>query len=117
MAGRGPVSVEIVFNQLPAIRAELQPKASAIIRETTHSIASAVKEKIVEHDLIDTGAMLGEVATSFPSAMEGIVYDPAEYWVHHEYGTVHLPARPMVQPAVSAAEGPFLKRMEKLVDS
>ncbi|MDP9352942.1 MAG: hypothetical protein M3P51_15580 [Chloroflexota bacterium] len=113
---KSSVTVEIVFNKLPKIQAAMQPKASAIIRQSTFEIASAVKAKIVEHDLIDTGTMLGEVSTAFPSDMEGIVYDPAEYWIHHEYGTVHLPAKPMVQPSVEAAKGPFLKRMEELVD-
>ena len=70
------------------------------IRQNPHELASPDRRGQTYHEgLIDTGAMLNSVSvTPLPNGAE--VGPRVEYAAYHEYGTVKMPARPFMQPAL-----------------
>lgn len=70
------------------------------IRQNPHELKQPDRRGQTYHEgLIDTGAMLNSVQVT-PIAKGAEVGPRIEYAAYHEFGTVHMPARPFMQPAI-----------------
>lgn len=59
------------------------------------------KQIVVEKDIIDTGNLLGSIFVDpEKGAVSRSIVSGAEYSVYNEFGTVKMPARPYMRPAL-----------------
>jgi HK97 gp10 family phage protein len=108
--------IEIKFNRLLEIAANYRSQAGREVSKAAHAIEAQTKANITQHDLIDTGNMLGSVQAQPDGTFAWLVGVGAEYAIYHEYGTVKLPPKPFFLPAVRAIEPQFYANMERLIE-
>lgn len=108
-------TVTVRSNRFPSIAGEVSRRASQVVRKTTYDAQANAQAGIVGHDLVDTGALLNSMAAQFLTPLHGRVGPAVHYGIYHEYGTVHLPARPFVGPAAEAVRGPFTAAMRAVM--
>lgn len=74
-----------------------------VVEKTAFEIQRLAQYFIRLHDLIDTGNLLNSITVFFSeenSRTSALIVVQAEYGIYHELGTVYLPARPFLYPAV-----------------
>ena len=86
------------------------------IRQNPHDLAYPDRRGQTHHEgLIDTGAMLNSV--SVKPLTDGAEVGPrVEYAVYHEYGTVKMPARPFMQPALDEKRAEVERMVRQAID-
>ncbi len=131
-------TVEIVYNKLPKLSAEVAGHVDDVIDEAAFRVERGAKDSAP----VDTGflrssiytvttggsgyahaasaaesaadrGMLPEVAQ--PAAHQAIVAVGAEYGIFVEYGTSRMTARPFVRPAVEKVRAWFLQAIKSIV--
>ena len=98
------VRVEIKLNKIPNIAQATQEDIAGVIARGALALERTEKELIVEQDIIDTSFMLNSVQAIQEDKLNWTVGNGAEYSVHINYGTVHMPARPFVEPAIDVVK-------------
>lgn len=100
------VDADQVLKNLHKLQSDMQGSIMGqCMQAAAHIGEGKAKENIrrykeSEDKLIRTGNMLNSVQVA-PDGKEAVLYVGAEYGVYHEMGTVHIPARPYLQPAVT----------------
>ncbi|MGH2519755.1 MAG: hypothetical protein ACRDF8_08130 [Chloroflexota bacterium] len=139
MASR--VNIDLVFNHLPALAAELHHQVGQVVRKTAFDI----QRDAMGLAAVDTGAMknavyvetsgdssYGEAASaaegmnpegtvlsevqSPPDDLTAIVAEAMSYGAYQEMGTVRMAAHPYMTPAAEANRQPFLSAMSRLLE-
>lgn len=90
-------------SRIPQIIAAAEARASQIVAETGFAIEAGAKRRA----RVDTGFMRGEIRFRQTGPLEGEVVAGAAYTIHHEFGTVHMAAQPMLVPAAEEARPGF----------
>jgi hypothetical protein len=102
------VSVTVTSNRLPALAAAYPQRAGREVRTALFNIEAGCKQR----SRVDTGAMRAGWQSQMTGPTEGEVFNPIEYAIYNEYGTVNMPAQPMAHPAADAEQGPFQARIK-----
>jgi len=116
------------FNHFDAIAKALKPVCAQVVRKVALDCQANIQNQIRTNDQIDTGFMVNSVyvvtsnssdykggKNALPSIdkpkeeTEALVAVAAEYAVHQNYGTVHLPPRPFFEPGVERTRPGFEK--------
>lgn len=101
------VSVRITSNQWGAFLARFQRDGSSAVAETLEEIRAGAARR----SRVDTGEMRDGWTAEMDTAHSGTVFNDVEHTPSNEYGTVHLPAQPMLTPAVEEARPRFTTRL------
>jgi HK97 gp10 family phage protein len=94
-------------SSFPAIIAGAQANAARSVQRTCDRIESLAKG----HSRVDTGHMREEWQSQMTGELEGIVFNLVVYTIYNEYGTMMMPAQPMLTPAVEEAKDDFVKEI------
>lgn len=104
--------VTIDTAKLDKITAEMQPKASKIVRAYgLMATSSAIKNAPV-----DTGNLINTISAN-SKLIEPLLYrvqDGTEYGVFQEFGTSRIAARPFLFPAIEGIRQKFLNAFSEL---
>jgi HK97 gp10 family phage protein len=91
---RGGVGIRVVRNDLPSIAGKLPVARRVILGQRGGEIRDGAKRR----SRVDTGRM--REGWELIETNQGIrVENDVEYTVHNEYGTVNMPAQPMIRPS------------------
>lgn len=93
------VSVRITSNQWGGFLAKFQRGGSKAVAETLEEI----RAEAARRSRVDTGAMRDGWAVTMDSPTSGTVVNEVDHTIYNELGTVHMPAQPMLTPAVEHA--------------
>lgn len=100
MAGPG---VTTKYNHFGPMAIRTPRLLDAIVVKATADTEAHIKANIVAVDAVDTGNMLNTTQGHHePGSFHGTVDTAAEYWVHVNYGTHKMAARPFREPAIDA---------------
>jgi hypothetical protein len=99
-----------------SISKRTQERLRKVVSKTAFDVQAATQDNIRLHDLIDTGFMLNSVNTLQVSPYSQLIIVSAFYAIYHELGTVNLPAKPFLAPAVEAMRKPFLEAVRQAVN-
>lgn len=88
----------------------IKSRVSGVIATSTFSVAARMRQSAPAR----TGKLSASI-TSDATGLRGRVFIGAYYWHFIEFGTVRMPARPFVRPAVEM-ETPAFERGIRLVD-
>ena len=97
-------SFKIEENKLPQMPEIVHQRLETAIVKIGFDIVALTQANIRAHDLIDTGNLLNSVfldlSKLYMLSVDIIIGAP--YGIYHELGTVHLPAKPFLGPAIEA---------------
>lgn len=97
----------VVQNDFPKIIRGMEQKADAFVAKTAMDLEAHAKGIVA----VDTGTLKNSIqAIRIGSAHWRVVVN-ADYGVYVEWGTVNMPARPFIQPAVQAVTPAFLRAL------
>lgn len=102
MAKTAEFEMKVVANRTMEISERAHERLGMVVTKTTMDIEADAKMGVTEHDLIDTGFLLGSVqGIPHPADLWGEIIVGAAYGIHHELGApaINLPARPFMGPA------------------
>lgn len=93
------ITVDVVYNDFERIAADLKPAAEAWAGDVAEQIRQTAQDNTVR---IDTGDM--EAGWEITALGDGVwlIYNTQFYAIFHEFGTIFIPASPMLVPAVEA---------------
>lgn len=97
----------VVKSSIPEIVAGAEANAAMAVKRTLERIESRAKG----HSRVDTGGMRAGWQHQMTGPMEGYVYNLVEYTVYNEFGTIFMPAQPMLQPAIEESKGEFVEEL------
>lgn len=106
--------MRVIFNKLPDIAKQAQPKAEAIIREAAFAVERGAKLRIAGWPAVDTGAMLNSTRATKEKPLLWKIAPGVEYAIYVEFGTYKMAARPFLFPALEAVKPLFFKRMAEV---
>jgi hypothetical protein len=113
-----PIKVKLESKKLDAFASTptMLLKAELLIDFVGRRIEANAKRLIVEQDIIDTGTTLNStLSRRVPGARLARRIGPTtDYAAHLEFGTVRMPARPFMIPALEAERRPFIAAVGKL---
>lgn len=92
------VSVQKDTRVLEKILAQLHPKTEAVLRDA----AFRIQADAAIHAPYDTGALSNSMTAEPDTPLTWIIRDGVQYGIFNEMGTVKMPARPFLVPAVEA---------------
>jgi HK97 gp10 family phage protein len=98
------VRVQLDTRPLQALRAELRPRAEAIVQATARQIEAMAKVQAP----VDTGALRSSILARQVAAFHWEVIVGVEYGGFVEFGTSRMAARPYLTPAVNAVRQAFI---------
>jgi HK97 gp10 family phage protein len=93
------------------IAAQLEPKASAVVRKTAFDIEADAKQRAP----VDTGALRNSIQATMTGDLSAEVMPGVNYAVFVEYGTSRASAQPYLTPAAEAHRQPFIDAMKAIV--
>lgn len=105
------IEIKVIFNHLPTLAGELRKRAGLVIAKTAFDIEGLAKNTVV----VDTGNLKNSIRAKKLSDVLWVVEVGAEYGLYIEYGTVHMPARPYLNPAAHKCFPPFAQAMQYIV--
>ena len=111
-----PFRLEVNKNLLEGADDRVRQNLQKVIDRASFGVQARTQGYIREHDLIDTGFMLNSVAVRKLEPLENEVRVGAEYAIYHELGTVHIPARPFLGPAVEDERPDFEEACRQAVE-
>lgn len=97
-------------SRIPQIVSRAQAMAPTIVAKTAFDIEAGAKERA----RVDTGHMRASIQATPTGHLEMHVVAGAEYTIHHEYGTRHMAAQPMLTPAAEDARPGFERAVASL---
>lgn len=107
------VTGKVVYNKFPAMSAGIEAKALQIVSKAASDLEAGAKERA----RVDTGAMKNSIQqTPTGAALQKTVFIGIDYGVHHEFGTVHIPAQPMIRPAADKVRPAFVAACKRLFE-
>lgn len=129
------ITIVIMENKFPAIRAGMETLANQAVRSTIADIEGRAKTSMTgpktgllyhrpggkahqasapgEPPAVDTGNLMNSLQSEMTGATSGVVYTVAEYAPALEMGSVRMEARPFLTPATTGAWPNFLTLMSK----
>lgn len=105
------ISVDVVSNRFGAILARVQRGGSTAVQETI----AEIRDEAARRSRVDTGAMRDGWTAAMTGPAQGTVFNDVPYTAYNEYGTVHMPAQPMLAPAIDRARPRLLARVGAVV--
>lgn len=93
----------VMVNHIGAIVANLRPALRPVIEKTGMDMV-AIEQELSR---VDTGAMRSGWTFEMTGDLEGVNYNSVEYTPVHEYGSVTIPAQPMLHPAIDQVRPGF----------
>lgn len=93
---------------------------SDIVGALTGELSKRAVEIAKDNSRIDTGKMrAGWNRSKIGTNRQGgwRIYNSVEYAVHHEYGTVKMPAQPMLGPAIDEITGMIPEEARKIISA
>lgn len=111
------ISIKINRNDLALKNGAIKAAVAQEIRRAAFALEAREKEIIVEKDVIDTGALLNgtQAVRDSDDGLRWIVGNAQEYSAAQNYGTVFIPARPFVEPAVDDVRPQFIENMKRAI--
>lgn len=101
----------VLKSRLPAITAQALVRAPLIVEKTANDIKAG---SMARTKRVDTGAMKNGWTAEALGILEWVVYNPVEYTIYHEFGTVNMSAMPMLVPSIEEAREPFIHALAQL---
>ena len=101
------LSVRITSNQWGQFLARFQREGSAAVAETLE----AIRAEAAQRSRVETGAMRDGWAVTMENPHSGTVANEVDHTIYNEYGTVHMPAQPMLTPAIEHARPRLTTRL------
>lgn len=74
-----------------------------------------IHQEAVQRSRVDTGALRGSWRTEHPRPGVAIVASDQEHAIYNEFGTRHMAAQPMLQPAVKRVLPKVAERVARLL--
>jgi HK97 gp10 family phage protein len=81
--------------------------ANSRTAEALDKCAARIETGAKERSRVDTGAMRDGWTTERINNFSRLVYNPVYYTIFNEYGTINMPAQPMLKPAMEEAMPEF----------
>ena len=132
------VVVKTVFNDIPRIKAGMNPKAGEAVRSTAIDISYVAKRSMSgnktgleykrsggkshrasapgEAPAIDSGELVNSIQNAQIDQLTAMSFSNMEYAPHLEFGTVHMAKRPFYVPAAEQAFPEFQKQMLEIFE-
>ena len=106
------VSVEVKVDtaKLRAIIEQAKPKLEKVVQIAAREIERDGKRAAP----VDTGATKNSIQPEF-KGLSARIGPSTEYAMHLEFGTVSMPARPFMIPALESARPRFIKAIQEVV--
>ena len=96
--------------------ARIRDRVESDVKAEVASATVAVESGAVSRSAVDTGAY--KSAWSYRMTMGGMVgevYNPQEYAVHLEFGTMYMPAQPALIPSYENVRPQFFNNLERIL--
>lgn len=97
-----------LISKLPWIITQTDRRVQSIIEGTLLSIEEEAKAR----SRVDTGQMRAGWTAQMTGKHEGVVFNLVQHTIFNEYGTVNMPAQPMLAPAVEGHEEAMLQAIK-----
>jgi HK97 gp10 family phage protein len=104
-------SVEVLFNRLPELAAQIESKAALAVAKTARDVEAAAKSRAP----VDTGALRNSITAEQLAALAWIVAVGAEYGIYQEFGTYKMGAQPFLVPAFNTAAPVLVAALKALL--
>lgn len=101
------ISVTVTSNQWGNFLARFQRDGSKAVAATLEEI----RAEAARRSRVDTGAMRDGWQSAMDGRASGTVYNDVDHTIYNEYGTVKMPAQPMLTPAVEQARPRLTTRL------
>ncbi len=105
------ISVQIRSNHLPTLAARVPDRA----HEALSASMLRVRDGAARRSRVDTGALRDSWSVSFTGPTDGQVASSAAHAVFNEWGTISMPAQPMLAPAIDEERPKFVAALAKIV--
>ena len=108
------VSVEVKVDtaKLRAIIEQAKPKLEKVVQIAAHTIERKGKQSVP----VDTGATKSSIQPEF-KGLSARIGPSTEYAMHLEFGTVSMPARPFMIPALESVRPGFIKAIQEVMEN
>lgn len=120
-------------NDLSRIASALEPAVTALVEETLEHIQQHVETAMElpksgnvygthvasqpgEPPAIDSGDLIGSAEIAMESPTVGSIAYTSDHAAHMEFGTVHIAARPFLNPAVETERPAFNRAFSKILE-
>ncbi len=107
--------VEVNTKILDSLDSRTRRRISDATKKTVLDIEGTAKTIAREKDIIDTGFMINSIEGLMISPFLGEVTVGAFYGIYHEFGTVKVPARPFLGPAVDKHKNAYMAAVRQAV--
>lgn len=91
------------WSRIPEIIATAERETPAAVEKAVMDIEAGAKAR----SRVDTGQMRNGWQGEMTGETEGRVSNSVEHAIYNEFGTVSMPAQPMMHPAAEEARGPL----------
>lgn len=95
---RNTGDITVNLGPLDRITAQMQPKINLLLDKAATDITAGAVRRTPPR--VDTGAMQNGWTWRKDAAFSRMIYNPIEYTVYNELGTVKMAAHPMLGPSV-----------------
>lgn len=105
-------------NNIPELGSKVHTELGRLVDLTATNIVVGTQIRIVEHDLIDTGAGLNSVQSIvWKERLAALILVGQWYMAIHEFGapSVNIPARPHLGPSVDSEERDFRRGIAEAI--
>jgi HK97 gp10 family phage protein len=108
----GTVEFRITNNKLPQMVDGVDELARSILTDVLDAIVAGCQAR----SRVDTGEMQAGWTIEQRSAMSYAVTNPVEHTVYNEFGTIHMPAQPMLTPSVEEQRQAFIDAWGRIAE-
>jgi HK97 gp10 family phage protein len=111
---RDAVTIKLTkeFDRLPKLPAEVRRRLSLVVRKTAKDVEARAKVRAP----VDTGALKGSIQARPVDELTSEVVVGQEYGIYQEFGTVRMPARPYLRPAVEEVAPAFEQAIAQAIE-
>jgi HK97 gp10 family phage protein len=99
-----------LISRLPQIIAGAEVGADIVVAKAAHDIELGCKKR----SRVDTGTMRAGWQAHESPGVGWVVFNPVQYTVYNEYGTIYMSAQPMLRPAIEEVRPQFEKELAAL---
>jgi len=112
------VQIIVEKDQLTGANIRARQQVTKLVRRIADLIEDEAKRNVLFHDLYDTGNLLNSIHVypTYPALYAEIIVG-AYYGIYHEFGTVHLPVRAFLSPAIESIAPQFAEELARLMES
>lgn len=110
---------QIKHNHMEGLPRETHKELGKVISKVATDIVVGAQLRIIEHDLIDTGAGLNSVQAIIDTEnLRAVVIVGQWYMIFHEFGApgANIPPRPFLGPAIDAEERDFRRAIAQALN-